>query len=87
MVDRENVVAQENLETAPFRKFRNVLRAIVGNAKMFSGKGYGKHFYSVRKRMRKLRRGTRSMSLNLFQFYGKVEEIYYRIVKKEKKTV
>lgn len=49
LVDRENVVAQENLETALFGKFRNVLRAIVANGRIFSGKSCGKHFYSSRK--------------------------------------
>lgn len=35
-VDRENVVARENLGIAPFEVFRNVIRAIVGNGRMHS---------------------------------------------------
>lgn len=34
-VDRENVVARENLGIAPFEVFRNVIRAIVGNGRMY----------------------------------------------------
>lgn len=86
MVDRENVVAQKNLETAPFGKVRNVLSSNHDRRKRkdIFEEGLWKAFL-FRKRIRKLRRGTKSMSLNLFRFYEKVEEIRYCIEKRKGK--
>jgi len=63
LVDRENVVAQKNLKTAPFGEFRKILRVIIGG--IFSGKGYEKRFYSFKKHIYHtfLTRGTRLMNL------------------------
>lgn len=43
LADRENVIAQENLEIAFFGEFRDIIRAIARNRRIFSRKGYGKH--------------------------------------------